>query len=66
MSRLILMVAALATLAACAAPGENALQMAREDHACAELGLSPGSSEFASCVGNLDATAYVDRSGGRL
>jgi hypothetical protein len=60
-------IAALAvTLAACAAPGENARQMAREDHACAELGLTPGSAVFNSCVGNLDASLYVDEHSGHL
>jgi len=66
MARLIWAIAALTALAACTTPGENARQMAREDQACAELGLAPGSSGFASCVGNLDATIYQDRYGGHL
>ena len=66
MARLMVTIMAVATLAACAAPGENARQTAQEEHACAELGLSPGSPGFASCTGNLDVTMYQDRSGGRL
>jgi len=44
--------------AACASPGQHAVQLAQERHSCAELGIDPGSEAFASCVGNLDATMF--------
>ena len=47
----------LASAAACA-PNNSAVQLAQERHACAELGIDPGSSDFSSCVGNLDATMF--------
>jgi hypothetical protein len=48
----------LAVLAACASPGQHAVQLAQEKQACAELGIDPGSESFSTCVGNLDATMF--------
>jgi hypothetical protein len=44
--------------AACASPGQNAVQTAQERHACANLGIDPGSDAFSGCVANLDATMF--------
>jgi hypothetical protein len=44
--------------AACASPSPNQVQLTQERHTCAELGIAPGSGSFASCVGNLEATAF--------
>jgi hypothetical protein len=57
LSRIIPISALLLVTAACAAPGPN-VQLAQERHSCAELGIDPGSQEFATCVGNLDASMF--------
>ena len=54
----ILGLSAILLSAAACAPNQEALQVAQERHACAELGIDPGSSGFSSCVGNLDATMF--------
>ena len=52
----ILAIGVSATLiSACASPGNDAAQMAREREACADVGIAPGSPAFANCVGKLDA-----------
>ena len=56
----------LLSTAACAASGASEQQAARESHACAELGLTPGTAAFGSCVGNLDAALFVDEHSGHL
>ncbi len=60
MQRLCLIVGATLMLAACAqglhAGGSQTPQVADEQRACANMGIDPGSAQFASCVGNLDAT----------
>jgi hypothetical protein len=55
LSRIIPISALLLLAAACATPGQN-FQIAQERHSCAELGIDPGSPDFASCVSNLDAS----------
>jgi hypothetical protein len=55
LSRLIPISALLLLATACATPGQN-FQIAQERHSCAELGIDPGSPDFASCVSNLDAS----------
>lgn len=58
LSRIIPMSALLLLGAACASPGQQAIQLAQERHSCAELGIDPGSEAFGQCVGNLDATMF--------
>ena len=58
LTRTIPLFALLLLTAACAAPGQHAVQLAQERHSCAELGIDPGSEAFDSCVGNLDATMF--------
>ncbi|MGB8840826.1 MAG: hypothetical protein WCC64_07120 [Aliidongia sp.] len=65
MKRMLVLALSIATLAACGPAGENRKQAIREGQACTELGFVSGTPDFASCVGNLDATVYQDRSGGR-
>ena len=55
---LILPMAGLAMLAACAGPTNSQVQLAQEQHSCAEMGIDPGSQAFGQCVGNLDATMF--------
>ena len=55
--RILSLAAILASAAACA-PNQGAVQLAQERHACAELGIDPGSSDFSNCVGNLDTTMF--------
>jgi hypothetical protein len=55
---LIAPVAGLAILAACAGPSAGTVRLAQERHACAEMGIDPGSDAFGQCVGNLDATMF--------
>lgn len=57
-TRVLLALGVLLAVAACAAPGNHAVQFAQEQHACAELGLAPGTTAFTSCVSNLDATMF--------
>ncbi len=57
LSRIVPVSALLLITAACASPGQN-VQIAQERHSCAELGIDPGSQDFASCVANLDATMF--------
>jgi hypothetical protein len=45
-------------LAACAGPTNSQVQLAQEQHSCADLGLVPGSQAFRQCVGNLDANMF--------
>jgi hypothetical protein len=60
--RLIIMTLASA-LGGCAPSfGSGWPSWAQEERACAGLGLDPGSADFASCVGNLDATMRQDAS----
>jgi hypothetical protein len=35
-------------------------QIAQENSACREVGIKPGSSGFASCIANLDASIIED------
>jgi hypothetical protein len=55
---LILPMAGLVMLAACAGPSANQVQLAQEQHTCAQMGIDPGSQAFGQCVGNLDATMF--------
>jgi hypothetical protein len=55
---LVLPMAGLAMLAACAGPSANTVQLAQEQHTCAQMGIDPGSQAFGQCVGNLDATMF--------
>jgi hypothetical protein len=45
-------------LAGCATPSPQAEQFAKEQRACAELGLAPGEEGFSGCVADLDATMF--------
>ena len=60
MLRTIPLAALLLLCAACAGPTQSQVQFAQERHACAELGLDPGSSGFSGCVTNLDATMFEE------
>jgi hypothetical protein len=55
---LILPMAGLVMLTACAGPSANTVQLAQERHTCAEMGIDPGSQAFGQCVGNLDTTMF--------
>ena len=55
---LILPMAGLVMLTACAGPSANTVQLAQERHTCAEMGIDPGSQAFGQCVGNLDASMF--------
>lgn len=55
---LILPMAGLTMLAACAGPTNSQVQLAQEQHTCAQMGIDPGSQAFGQCVGNLDATMF--------
>ncbi|HEX4506233.1 MAG TPA: hypothetical protein VH722_10925 [Alphaproteobacteria bacterium] len=56
---LILPMAGLAMLTACAGgPTNGQVQLAQEQHTCAQMGIDPGSQAFGQCVGNLDATMF--------
>ena len=55
---LILPMAGLVMLTACAGPSANTVQLAQERHTCAEMGIDPGSQAYGQCVGNLDATMF--------
>jgi hypothetical protein len=57
--KILAVTAALLAITACASPGPNQLQVAKEQHACAELGLAPGSAAFSNCFANLDATLFA-------
>jgi len=41
---------------ACESSDNDAMQMARERAACADVGIAPGSGSFSQCVADLDAT----------
>lgn len=55
---LILPMAGLVMLTACAGPTNSQVQLAQEQHTCAQMGIDPGSEAFGQCVGNLDATMF--------
>jgi hypothetical protein len=55
---IILPVAAISLLGACAGPSANTVQLAEERHSCAEMGIDPGSAAFGQCVGNLDQSMF--------
>jgi hypothetical protein len=55
---LIVPMAGLVTLAACAGPSAGTVQLAQERRSCAEMGIDPGSDAFGQCVANLDATMF--------
>ena len=55
---LIVPMAGLVMLTACAGPSANTVQLAQERHTCAEMGIDPGSQAFGQCVGNLDASMF--------
>jgi len=46
------------TVAACASPSPQREQFAKEQTACARLGIDPGTPAFSQCVANLDATMF--------
>ncbi len=54
--RLMTLIAATASVAACASPGQYAEQLTQERRACAAVGFDPGDSQFDQCVGNMDAS----------
>lgn len=47
-----------AILSACSTPTPDTARFAREDRACAEIGIARGDAGYADCVGNLDAALY--------
>jgi hypothetical protein len=54
MKKLFTVLVVLVGLAGCA--GQNTKQQyARTEHACAEIGLTPGTSRHTDCVANLNA-----------
>ena len=55
---LILPMAGLVMLAACAGPSNGALQLAQERRTCAQIGIDPGSDAFGQCVANLDMSMF--------
>ena len=55
---LVLPMAGLAMLAACAGPSANTVQLAQEQHTCAQMGIDPGSQAYGQCVANLDMTMF--------
>ena len=55
---LILPIAGLVMLTACAGPSANTVQMAQERHSCAQMGIDPGSDAFGQCVANLDMSMF--------
>ena len=61
--KILALSAVLASAAACAS-NQGAVQVAQERRACAELGIDPGSQDFSSCVGNLDATMFEQTKSG--
>jgi hypothetical protein len=54
--RLMTLIAATASVAARASPGQNTQQLTQERRACAAAGFDPGDSQFDQCVSNLDAS----------
>jgi len=55
----VLPLAAVLMCAAACAPGQGQMQLAQQERrSCAELGIDPGSADFGTCVGNLDATMF--------
>jgi hypothetical protein len=63
--RLMTLIAATLSVAACASPGQYAEQLTQERRACAAAGFDPGDSQFDQCVGNLGASiAEADRHDG--
>ena len=59
--RLMTLIGATVSVAACASPGQYADQMSQERRACAVAGFAPGDSQFDQCVGNLDASIAETR-----
>ena len=65
MKKLLIVAAAALALSACAAtqphyastvqPGNE-----QERHACAQMGIAPGTGQFSRCVSNLDQTLTDD------
>lgn len=58
MNRILWGILGAAMLAACSAPAPDTSRFAREDRACAEIGVARGDPDYAYCVGNLDAALY--------
>jgi hypothetical protein len=54
MSRIVLICALAALLAACGIKSANHLDLARERLACGDVGIAPGDAAFNQCVVNLD------------
>lgn len=63
--RLMTLIAATLSIAACASPGQYAEQLTQERRACAAAGFDPGDSQFDQCVANLGASiAEANRNDG--
>ena len=55
---LILPMAGLVMLTACAGPSANTVQFAQERRTCAQMGVDPGSDAFGQCVASLDMSMF--------
>ena len=56
MIRVMILLVATMSLAACASPGRFTAQLEQDRQACAAVGFEPGDGEFDQCVGNLGAS----------
>ena len=59
--RLMTLIGATLSVAACASPGQHTDQLSQERQACAVAGFAPGDGQFDQCVGNLDASIAETR-----
>jgi hypothetical protein len=63
MIRLVLVAVTASALAACAAsPGPDQVSLAKNQRACAAVGVAPGSGRFSRCVTDLNQTLSDDAS----
>jgi hypothetical protein len=65
MIRVMILLLATMSLAACASPRRYTAQLEQDRQACAAVGFEPGDGEFDQCVRNLGASiAEVGRHDG--
>jgi len=58
MSRIAPLIVLALVLSACASAGGSTVRVAQERHACADVGMVPGSAAFANCVGSMDKMLF--------